>query len=119
MPDTKAGREKQAARRERRQREREIAQARERADEAEPAEEADREAPGTASTGQTCHIRACDEPATFVVIERYREETGQGAVVAGAVFCAEHAARERPTNLEADFEEYLFLVEPISAGSTD
>ena len=29
-----------------------------------------------------CHRRGCNEPATFVVLERYQEETGHGAVEA-------------------------------------
>ncbi len=60
-----------------------------------------------------CHRRGCTERATFVVLERYQEETGHGAVEAEAVLCQEHADEESPTNLDGSYEDYLFRVEPL------
>ena len=99
MADTKKGRTKKARDAENRQRERDLAEARERGDEAEPPRE--------------CQRRDCSEPATFVVVERYQEETGHGAVEATADLCTAHTADERPMNLDGDFEDYLFRVEPV------
>lgn len=109
MADTKEGREEQAAHKERRQQEREIAEARTRSDEVEPPDDTvddDDEA-------RLCHRRGCDEPAAFVVLERYQEETGHGPVEATAVLCQAHADEESPTNLDAAYEDYVFRVEPL------
>lgn len=65
-----------------------------------------------ASTG-TCHRRDCAERAAFRVLERYQEETGQGAVEATADLCRNHAAAERPANLDGAYEGYVFRVEPL------
>ena len=67
---------------------------------------------------RTCHRRGCDEPAQFVVLERYLEETGHGAVEATAYLCTDHTREESPTNLDGVFEDYVFRVEPL-AGSAD
>jgi hypothetical protein len=109
MGDTKEGREKQARDAEKRQREREIREARERSDEAEPPEEVldDTDSP------PECHRRGCSEPAAFVVMERYQEETGKGAVEARAFLCREHADEESPTNLDGAYPEYVFRVDPL------
>ncbi|WIV66716.1 hypothetical protein [Natrialbaceae archaeon AArc-T1-2] len=64
--------------------------------------------------GKTCHRRNCDRPAQFVVLERYQEETGQGAVEAEAALCRDHTAEEHPTNLDGVYEGYVFRVEPLS-----
>lgn len=110
MPDTKEGREEQARAEERRQRERELAEARERADESEPAS-----TDGKWDDGEppTCNRRDCDEAAAFVVLERYQEGSGHGAVEAEALLCRSHAAEERPTNLEGVYPDYVFRVEPL------
>ncbi|WP_306057466.1 hypothetical protein [Natronococcus wangiae] len=60
-----------------------------------------------------CHRRGCDKPPRFVVLERYQEETGHGAVEAEAALCREHTAEESPANLEDAYEDYVFRVEPI------
>lgn len=60
-----------------------------------------------------CHRRGCTDPATFVVLERYQEETGHGAVEAEAVLCQEHTAEESPTNLDGSYADYVFRVEPL------
>ena len=60
-----------------------------------------------------CHRRGCTERATFVVLERYQEETGQGAVEAEAVLCHAHTDEESPTNLESSYADYVFRVEPL------
>ena len=60
-----------------------------------------------------CHRRGCSEPATFVVLERYQEETGQGAVEATADLCREHTAEESPTNLDGSYADYVFRVDPL------
>ena len=57
-----------------------------------------------------CHRRGCTERATFVVLERYQEETGHGAVEAEAHLCREHTAEESPTNLDGSYAEYVFRV---------
>ena len=121
MADTKDGREKQARNAERRQREREIAEARARIDEAEPPEVEqeivddadyadDRE---LADESLRCHRRGCEELAAFVVLERYQEETGHGAVEAEALLCLDHTAEEGPTNLDNAYDGYVFRVDPI------
>jgi hypothetical protein len=125
VPDTKDGREKKAANRERRQREREIDEARRRTDEAEPPDEAesdDADEIRRAETGRAgehsdppseCHRRGCDEPPAFAVLERYQEETGHGAVEAEAFLCQEHTAEESPVNLDAAYPDYVFRVVPV------
>jgi hypothetical protein len=60
-----------------------------------------------------CHRRGCTKRATFVVLERYQEETGHGAVEAEAVLCQEHADEESPTNLDGSYADYVFRVEPL------
>lgn len=125
MADDKRGREKQAADEERRQRERALEEALERADEPEPepTETPDTEASdlereevsgGDGNGHRECHRRGCSEPAAFVVRERYLEETGHGAVVAEAYLCRDHANEESPTNLDPNYPEYVFVVEPIA-----
>jgi hypothetical protein len=109
MPDTKSGRENQARAEERRRIERDISEARERGDESEPPEEGP----------QTCYRRDCEEPAAFVVIERYQEDTGKGAVEATALLCVDHAAAEGPANLDSAYDEYVFRVEPLPSGDDD
>jgi hypothetical protein len=122
MADTKEGRENQADNAERRQRERELAEALDRADEPDPTAD-DQTAPGgvrrergeeedRASTRE-CHRRGCTDPATFLVLERYQEETGHGAVESEAALCREHTAEESPTNLDGVYPEYVFRVVPI------
>lgn len=110
MPDTKEGREKQAADEERRQLERDIEDARTRGDELEPpAEDED--------TPPECHRRGCEKAPAFVVRERYQEETGHGAVVATAYLCVDHTAEEGPTNLENAYSGYVFRVDPVETAS--
>jgi hypothetical protein len=110
MADTKEGREEQAKHEQERQLEWEIRQARERADEPEPpaveTEEFEDWPP-------TCHRRGCDDPATFLVLERYLEETGKGPVEARAFLCRAHTAEESPTNLDRAYSDYVFRVESI------
>lgn len=120
MADTKEGREDQADNEERRQRERELGEARDRADEPEPtaddqtdADEARREGDESPASPRECHRRGCTEPATFLVRERYQEDTGQGAVEAEAALCREHTAEESPTNLDGVYPDYVFRVDPI------
>jgi hypothetical protein len=114
MADTKRGREEQARHEERRQREREIEQARERAD--EPAPPTDEEA-REGVEAPSCHRRGCDRPASFVVLERYLEDTGHGPVEATAALCAEHTREESPTRLDDAYDDYVFRVEPL--GTTE
>jgi len=126
MADTKDGREKQARNADRRQREREVAEARARADEAEPPDEGDAETSGEgladadqaddrdlSEASLRCHRRGCEELAAFVVLERYQEETGHGAVEAEALLCRDHTAEEAPTNLDGVYDGYVFRVDPI------
>jgi hypothetical protein len=113
MPDTKRGREEQAAHENRRQRELDVARAlaAARGPEAEttaPAEDPD--------WPPACHRRGCNRLAAFVVIERYQEETGQGAVEAEALLCPEHTGEESPTNLDRADEDYVFRVAPLPQG---
>lgn len=120
MADTKKGRDKQARDEENRQREWEIEQALERSDEGEPSRdeldvtEAEDEEVIDSTSPPACHRRDCNEPAAFVVLERYQEETGHGAVEAEAFLCRKHTAEESPTNLDGVFAEYVFRVEPLS-----
>jgi hypothetical protein len=60
-----------------------------------------------------CHRRSCTDPAAFVALERYQEETGHGAVEAEAFLCQEHAAVESPANLASSYADYVFRVEPL------
>lgn len=64
-----------------------------------------------------CHRRGCTERATFVVLERYQEETGHGAVEAEALLCQEHTSEESPTNLDSSYAEYVFRVDPLQESS--
>ncbi|GAB3671120.1 hypothetical protein [Halopiger thermotolerans] len=75
----------------------------------------DTDADANADDGSTrsCHRRGCDEPAAFVALERYQEETGKGAVEAEAALCRDHAAEEHPTNLDGAYPDYVFRVEPL------
>jgi hypothetical protein len=114
MADTKEGREDKADNEEQRQRERELTEARDRADEPDPtAEEGQLEEDEYPDSPQECHRRGCTEPATFLVCERYQEETGHGAVEADAALCREHTAEESPTNLDGVYPDYVFRVDPI------
>ena len=106
MADTKQGRDKQAHDEANRQQERELRDAESRADETEPPRAGDPEG---------CYRRNCGETATFVVVERYQEETGHGLVEARAELCADHAAEERPANLDAADADYMFSVTPLAA----
>lgn len=118
MADTKKGRDKQAHDAENRQREEEIEESRERAVEAEPPrdgqDETRREADEPPDSPRKCHRRGCTEPATFVVLERYQEETGHGAVEAEAFLCTEHTAEESPTNLDEAYADYVFRVKSLA-----
>ncbi|MFC7231184.1 hypothetical protein ACFQMM_06765 [Saliphagus sp. GCM10025308] len=124
MADTKRSREKQARDEENRQRERELSEARDRGDEAEPPDEWD-ETDEEGPTGddydspRECHRRDCTEPATFVVVERYQEETGHGAVEAKAFLCRAHTDEESPANLDGAYDDYLFRVEMLSEAGTE
>ena len=120
MADTKKGRNKQARDAENRQRERELTEARDRGDEDEPPsietdelEDEHREEGESKDSPRECHRRDCTEHATFVVFERYQEDTGHGAVEATAALCREHTAEERPANLDGVYADYLFRVEPL------
>jgi hypothetical protein len=124
MADDKRGREKQAKRTEQRQREREVAEDRARGEEAEPPEDEagdDSDAADGIQRGEgaypdpphECHRRGCDERASFVVVERYREGTGQGTVEAKAHLCRAHTDEESPANLDSAGEDYVFRIEPI------
>lgn len=98
--------------------EREIRESCERADEAElPRDEQDEAQRGedeSPDAPRQCHRRGCTAPATFVVLERYQEETGHGAVEVEAFLCIEHTAEESPTNLDESYADYVFRVEPIA-----
>ncbi|TYL37774.1 hypothetical protein CV102_15670 [Natronococcus pandeyae] len=71
---------------------------------------------GDSNSSRQCHRRHCDEPAQFVVLERYQEETGKGAVEAEAALCQDHTDEESPANLDGAYDDYVFYVEPISNG---
>lgn len=124
MADTKEGREKQADDEERRQQEREMAEARDRADEPDPTvdEQADPEETlreeDDESTPRECHRRNCTEPAAFLVLERYLEETGHGPVESEAALCREHTDEESPTNLDRVYSDYVFRVVPLQTTSS-
>ncbi|WP_435073041.1 hypothetical protein [Halorubrum sp. HHNYT27] len=109
MPDTKSGREKQARKEARRRIERDISEARERGDEAEPPDD----------TPVECYRRGCTEPAAFEVTERYQEETGKGAVEATALLCTDHTVAEGPSNIDSAYDDYVFRIVPVAAGSDD
>jgi hypothetical protein len=114
MGDTREGREEQASNEERRERARDLAETLARSDELEPADL------GLDESGDEpppCHRRGCDEPATFVVLERYLEETGQGPVESVAFLCQPHATEESPANLDQAYDDYLFRVDPIRDSS--
>ena len=117
MADTKDGREKQARDAENRQREREVEEARARAEEAEQPREESEVASETADSpnaARRCARRGCDRHATFVVVERYQEDTGHGTVEAEAFLCRDHTAEESPTNLENAGADYVFRVTPLA-----
>jgi hypothetical protein len=115
MADTKKGREKQARQAETRQQERDVAEFRERADELEPPQDDEVREETDGDAAPTCHRRGCEEPAAFVVLERYQEDTGHGAVEAEALLCLEHTEEESPVNLDGAYDEYVFRVEPLSS----
>lgn len=77
------------------------------------ADDENRREDGVSDSLPECHRRGCTERATFVVLERYQEETGHGAVEAEVVLCQEHAAEESPTNLDGSYVDYVFRVEPL------
>ncbi|MDS0474421.1 hypothetical protein [Natrinema sp. 1APR25-10V2] len=79
----------------------------------EQTDDENRRGDGVPDSLPECHRRGCTERATFVVLERYQEETGHGAVEAEAVLCQEHADEESPTNLDGSYAEYVFRVEPL------
>ncbi|MFC6990543.1 hypothetical protein ACFQH3_01310 [Haladaptatus sp. GCM10025707] len=117
MADTKEGREKQADNQERRQRERDLAEAQARRDESEPPDvvreeytEANGDVFEYSDSPRECHRRGCTERATFLVLERYLEETGHGPVEAVAYLCEAHTDEESPTNLDAAYDDYVFRV---------
>jgi len=120
MADNKKSRNKQARDEENRQRAWEVEQARERMDETEPrddqneADESRDERGENSGSPPTCHRRGCDEPAKFVALERYQEETGHGAVEAEARLCQRHTAEESPTNLDGVYAGYVFRVDPLT-----
>jgi hypothetical protein len=68
----------------------------------------------TDGPARTCHRRGCDESARFVVLERYQEETGKGAVEAEAALCRAHTDEESPANLAGAYDGYVFRVEPLA-----
>lgn len=70
----------------------------------------------SSGSSRQCHRRGCDEPARFVVLERYQEDTGKGAVEAEAALCRDHTDEESPVNLDGAYDDYVFRVEPISSG---
>lgn len=116
MGDTKSGRVKQAREEARRQRRREIEAELARSDEAEPADLGDEgiDVEYEPSEGpRECHRRGCTEPAAFVVLERYLEETSHSPVEATAMLCLAHTEEEGPTRLEAAYDDYVFRVEPL------
>ncbi|MFH5845239.1 hypothetical protein [Haladaptatus sp. CMAA 1909] len=120
MADNKKSRNKQARDEENRQRAWEVKQARERMDETEPrddrneTDESRYEGEEHSEPPPTCHRRGCDEPAKFVVLERYQEETGHGAVESAARLCQRHTAEESPANLDGVYADYVFRVDPLT-----
>lgn len=116
MADDKRGRDKKARDKDTRQREQELQEARARADESEPPRSGDdtgREGDEATDSPPTCHRRGCPEPAMFLVLERYQEETGQGAVEATAFLCEAHTDDEGPANLDSSYADYVFRIESI------
>lgn len=122
MADTKRGRVEQARQAERRQRRRELEAALDRLDEPEPEtpdEESAEEGPEAGAADLTdderpvCRRRGCSEPATFVVLERYLEETSHDPVEAAALLCHRHTEEEGPTRLDAAYDDYVFRIEPL------
>ncbi|SDM83443.1 hypothetical protein SAMN04487949_2745 [Halogranum gelatinilyticum] len=125
MADTKRGRVEQARQAERRQRRRELETALDRLDESEPEsldEELDDESEEelgveavepVADERPVCRRRGCSEPATFVVLERYLEETSNDPVEAAALLCHRHTEEEGPTRLDAAYDDYVFRIEPL------
>lgn len=79
-------------------------------------DETRREGGQSRGSARECHRRACNEPAAFLVFERYQEETGHGAVEAEAALCREHTVEESPTNLDSAYADYVFRVEPLPEG---
>lgn len=73
---------------------------------------------GEPASPRECHRRGCAEPAAFVVLERYQEETGHGAVEAVAALCRTHTAEEGPANLDGAYPDYVFRVEPLSEAAS-
>ncbi|MFC7116233.1 hypothetical protein ACFQH2_16555 [Natronoarchaeum sp. GCM10025703] len=110
MADDRNSRDKQARDADERQRQRELTEAVERGDEKEPPREE-----VVAEPPQECHRRGCTESPDFVVVERYQEETGHGAVEATAFLCREHTREESPANLDGVYPGYRFRVEPLSS----
>jgi hypothetical protein len=53
------------------------------------------------------------------VLERYQEETGQGAVEAEAFLCREHTDEESPTNLDGVYADYVFYVKPLDEATAN
>ncbi|QSG03864.1 Uncharacterized protein AArcS_2668 [Natranaeroarchaeum sulfidigenes] len=106
MADDKKGRDKQAHNAEKRQRQRELREALERGDETEPLWEDE-------SLPKECHRRGCAADPSFIVVERYQEETGQGAVEAVAYLCQTHTREESPANLDQAYPEYQFRIEAL------
>ena len=113
MADDRNARDTQADDAERRRRERDLEEVRDRGDEAEPPRTGQNEADEHPESPRTCHRRGCDVPAAYLVLERYQEETGHGAVEAAAVLCRDHTAEESPTNLDGSYADYVFRVEPL------
>jgi hypothetical protein len=116
MGDTKSGRVKQAREEARRQRRREIEAELARGDEAEPTDLGDEETDVEYEPSEgphECHRRSCTEPASFVVLERYLEETSHSPVEATAMLCVAHTEEEGPTRLEAAYDDYVFRIEPL------
>lgn len=113
MADTKRGREKQSRDEANRQREQEVAEAMARSDEQEPEPEDQGTTDAADDDTRRCHRRGCDEPATFVVFERYLEETGHGPVEVEVFLCRAHTDEEGPTNLDHAYTDYVYRVEPL------
>ncbi|WP_328517208.1 hypothetical protein [Haladaptatus caseinilyticus] len=101
MADDKKSRNKQSHDEENRQRVWEVEQAHERMDETKSrdeqneADESRDERKENSDSPRKCHRRECDEPAKFVALERYQEETDHGSVEAEASPCQRHTAEEQ------------------------
>ncbi|SEO87713.1 hypothetical protein SAMN04487948_106116 [Halogranum amylolyticum] len=116
MGDTKRGREKQARQEKRRQRRREMEAELDRGDEPEPEPTDDERVDVESDSSEgppECHRRGCHDPAAFVVLERYLEETSHSPVEATAMLCVAHTEEEGPTRLEAAYDDYVFRIEPL------